>query len=313
VKIPKVNTKDLLDVTDLSRDEILKLFAFTMKLKKRLKSGRNDRLLEGKSLAMIFEKSSTRTRVSFETGLTQLGGHALFLTGTDSQLGRGETPQDTAKVLSRYVNGIMVRTFEHEKAVLLARNSALPVINGLTDEFHPCQALTDYYTIYERGDDLSTVKMTYVGDGNNVANSLILCAAILGMHFAIATPKKFGLQQAIIDKANRLARESGATITVTEDIDQAIKNTNYLYTDVWTSMGQEKEYIKRKKAFAKYKITRAMVAKCAPGCKVMHCLPAHRGEEIDADVIDSDLSIIFDQAENRLHTQKAVMCALMSK
>jgi ornithine carbamoyltransferase len=262
---------------------------------------------------MIFEKSSTRTRVSFESGIYQLGGQALFLSGADIQLGRGETIADTAKVLSRYVNGIMIRTDLHQKVIELARESGIPVINGLTDSSHPCQALTDFFTIFEREEKLEGVKLAYLGDGNNVANSLLLCAATLGVDISIACPARYMPDSSIIDRAKKLARISGSSITITPDIDEAVKGAMYLYTDVWTSMGQEKEYMKRKKIFAKYRITREILKKCAPGCKVMHCLPAHRGEEIDADVIDSDDSIVFDQAENRLHVQKALMCALMGK
>lgn len=313
MKIPVVKTKDLLTITNLSRKEIIQIFNFTLNLKRKQKRGTTPGYLDKKSLAMIFEKSSTRTRVSFETGITQLGGHGLFLSGDDIQLGRGETPEDTARVLSRYVDGIMIRTFSHEKVVELAHNSDVPVINGLTDEYHPCQALTDYFTIYERNRNLQNVKLTYIGDGNNVANSLLLGAAILGMNFSIACPKQYSPPKEILDRAIELSHESGAFIEITDEIDRAVSNANYIYTDVWTSMGQEKESKKRKKVFSKYRITMNLLEKCAPGCKVMHCLPAHRGEEIDSDVMNSGYSIIFDQAENRLHVQKAIMCALMRK
>jgi len=260
---------------------------------------------------MIFEKSSTRTRVSFETGIYQLGGQALFLSTSDIQLGRGEPFSDTAKVLSRYVNGIMIRTDDHDKVLSLAREASIPVINGLTDSYHPCQALTDFYTMYEKSGTLKGLKLAYVGDGNNVANSLIITAALLGIDIAVASPEKYKPEIEIVEEAYRYASRNGSSITITSDIDEAVKDADYLYTDVWTSMGQEKETARRKKAFAKYKITMEMVRKCSPGCMIMHCLPAHRGEEIDADVIDSSQSIIFDQAENRLHVQKAVMCVLM--
>ena len=313
MNIPQFKTRHLLTVTDLTGDEIRALFRFTRKLKKNTKKGVYKNYMKNISLAMIFEKCSTRTRVSFETGMTQLGGHALFLSGADIQLGRGETIEDTARVLSRYVNGIMIRTFEHDKVVSLATFSDIPVINGLTDTYHPCQALTDYFTIYERNKNFSDIKMTYVGDGNNVANSLVLTAALLGSKISVAAPKGYQLEPAILEKALSVARESGASIEITDDIDRAIAGANYLYTDVWTSMGQEQESAKRKKIFAGYSITLDLLKKSAPGGLVMHCLPAHRGEEIEHDVIESEHSIIFDQAENRMHVQKAIICSLLSK
>ncbi|MFC1670882.1 ornithine carbamoyltransferase [Spirochaetota bacterium] len=307
----KLYTKDILSIANLSKDEIIDLFDFTLKLKSALKKGKNYNFLAKKSLAMIFEKRSTRTRVSFETGITQLGGHALFLSSDDIQLGRGETLSDTAQVLSRYVDGIMIRTDSHDKVVELATNSTIPVINGLTDKFHPCQALTDYFTIYERERDLSSVKLTYIGDGNNMANSLLLGAAILGIDISIACPKKYSPDIQIVEEAYKLALFTDSNITVSQDIDECCENANYIYTDVWVSMGQEKGSAKKKKDLAKYKITSKILDKCAKDCKILHCLPAHRGEEIDADVIDSKQSIVFDQAENRLHVQKAIMCSLM--
>ena len=311
MKIPEVRTKDLLTVSDLNREEMINIFKLTTRLKKERKKGRCNRILRKKTLAMIFEKSSTRTRVSFEAGIYQLGGQALFLSSNDIQLGRGETFSDTAKVLSRYVDGIMIRTDDHDKLLSLAKEASIPVINGLTDSYHPCQALTDFFTMYEKSGTLDGLKIAYVGDGNNVANSLLLTAAILGVDIAIASPEKYKPEISIVEEAYHLSSHTGAGITITSDIDEAVKGADYLYTDVWTSMGQEKETARRKKAFAKYRITMDMVRKASPGCMIMHCLPAHRGEEIDGDVIDSSQSIIFDQAENRLHVQKAVMCSLM--
>jgi len=312
MRIPKVKSKDLLTVTDLSAEEIINIFNFAKKLKKIHKNGKRQKILRDKTLAMIFDKSSTRTRVSFEAGMAQLGGHGLFLDGDTLQLGRGETPSDTAQVLSRYVDGIMIRTFSHEVVEDLAKNSSIPVINGLTDSYHPCQALTDYFTIYELNKNLKDVKMAYVGDGsNNMANSLLLCGAVLGSSIAIAAPKKFLPDLEIQEKAYKIQSLTGANILITTDIEEAAHKANFLYTDVWTSMGQEKEANKRKKALGSYKISKKLLDKSDPHCRVMHCLPAHRGEEIDADVIDSDVSIVFDQAENRLHVQKAVTCALM--
>jgi len=313
MKIPSLKTKDLLSVSDLSREEILELFKFSAKLKKDLKKGKPKKYLKDKSLAMIFEKNSTRTRVSFETGIFQLGGSGLYLNSSDIQLGRGETFADTARVMSRYVDGIMVRTDDHNKVLELAENGTIPVINGLTDTFHPCQTLTDYFTIYERDRDLTKIKLAYIGDGNNMANSLITGAAILGINIAVATPKSYSPDQEIVDNAYKLSSVSGAEIIITTDIEEAVNKADYLYTDVWASMGQEKEAARRKKAFAKYKISMDLLKKCPDHCRILHCLPAHRGDEIDSDAMDSEQSIVFDQAENRLHVQKAIMCALMSK
>jgi len=311
VRIPALKSKDLLSVTDLSREEILRTFQLAARLKADLKNRRPHRLLEGKTLAMIFEKTSTRTRVSFETGMFQLGGHALFLSSDDIQIGRGETIADTARVLSRYVDGIMIRTFSHDTITELAGNAEVPVINGLTDLFHPCQALSDFFTIYEREKGFKGKKLAYVGDGNNMAHSLLQCAAILGMNISLACPKEYQPQSTVGGTAVQISSQMGSTIEVSSDINLAVQGADYLYTDVWVSMGQEREVARRKKIFARYKITADILKKCADGCAVMHCLPAHRGEEIDGEVLDSKRSIVLDQAENRLHVQKALMCALM--
>ncbi len=311
MKIPQVGGKDLLSVTDLSREEIMGLFAFTRKLKKDSGQGKHHRYLEGKTLAMIFEKTSTRTRVSFEAGLFQLGGHALFLSNDDIQLGRGETIADTARVLSRYVDAIMIRTYSHNKVIELARNASVPVINGLSDMFHPCQALSDFFTVYEREGRFKNRKLAYVGDGNNVAHSLVLGAALLGMDISIASPKGYQPDTRVVETAFQLSAASGAKIEVTTDINLAVENAHYLYTDVWVSMGQEKEAGRRKKVFSGFRVTRKVLHRCADNCRVMHCLPAHRDEEIESAVLDSERSIVLDQAENRLHVQKALMCALM--
>ena len=311
MKAPVLNAQHFLTVTDLTRDEILELFEFSSHLKARRREGKTDRYLKGKTLGMIFEKSSTRTRVSFEAGIIQLGGHALFLSRNDIQIGRGETISDTAKVLSRYLDGIMIRTFAHQTVVDLAASSRVPVINGLSDSFHPCQALTDYFTVYEHRRDLSSVKLAFVGDGNNVANSLLLGAGLLGVNCSVASPKGFLPDPEVVKQAKMLAAETGVAIEVTESIDAAVKNADFLYTDVWVSMGSEKETAKRAKALSKYRITRQLIDRCAPGCMVMHCLPAHRGEEITDEAMDCQQSIVFDQAENRLHFQKALMCSLM--
>ncbi len=310
-KITRVKSKDLLSVTDFSKDEILAIFELSKKLKDELKQGKINTYLKGKTLGMIFEKTSTRTRVSFEVAMFQLGGYALFLSRDDIQLGRGETVADTAKVLSRYLDGIMIRCYAHATALELAHNSIIPVINGLTDMFHPCQALSDFFTIYESNKNFKNVKLAFVGDGNNVAQSLMLTAAMLGVDFALACPKGYYPKKEVVEQAFSIASKSGSVITLTSDIPLAVENATHLYTDVWVSMGQEKEASRRKKDFAKYKITRKILDKCAPDCKVMHCLPAHRGEEITDDVIDSPQSIVLDQAENRLHVQKAILCTLM--
>ncbi|OHD65436.1 MAG: ornithine carbamoyltransferase [Spirochaetes bacterium RBG_13_51_14] len=289
------------------------IFRLTAALKKDARRGRHRDLLNKKSLAMIFEKSSTRTRVSFEAGITQLGGHALFLDGNDIQLRRGETIDDTARVLSRYVDGIMIRTFSHDNVVELARNATIPVINGLSDEHHPCQALADFFTIFEREKNANRMRMAYIGDGNNVAHSLIQCAALLGVDISIACPAAYEPDQDLVEEARRTATGSGSVIEITRDPAAAVENAYYLYTDVWISMGEEKKAARKKKALAKYKITKELLSKGRADSKVMHCLPAHRDEEIESDVLDSGRSIVFDQAENRLHVQKAIMCALMGR
>ncbi|MBN1496303.1 MAG: ornithine carbamoyltransferase [Spirochaetes bacterium] len=313
MRIPKLNTKDLVTVSDLTRNEIMALFNLTAGLKRDAARGRHPDFLKKKSLAMIFEKSSTRTRVSFETGVTQLGGHALFLDGNSIQLRRGETIFDTAKVLSRYVDGIMIRTFSHDNVVELAKSASVPVINGLSDEHHPCQALADFFTIFERDRRLKEVTMAYVGDGNNVAHSLIQCAAILGVNIVLACPAQYEPDPTIVEDARRVASRSGSKVTITRDPEAAVRDAHYIYTDVWISMGEEKKAAAKKRALAKYRITKELLSKGRPDSKVMHCLPAHRDEEIEADVLDSGRAIVFDEAENRLHVQKAVMCALMGK
>jgi len=313
LRILKVNSKDFLSVEDFSGREINHIFAFTSALKAEIKKGKKHNYLHRKSLAMIFEKDSTRTRVSFETGMTQLGGHALFISGEEIKLGKRETVHDIAKVLSRYVDGIMIRTFSHANVVEMAAYAAVPVINGLSDSFHPCQALADIFTIYEREKGLRGVKLSYIGDGNNVANSLLHCAALTGVDISIACPDGYRPDEGAVEFSKKAAMKTGSKIEITDRIEEAVRGSNYIYTDVWTSMGQERESAKRKKIFAKYKISKKLLSACAPDCRVMHCLPAHRGEEIDADVLDSERSIVFDQAENRLHVQKAIMCALMTK
>jgi len=313
MKIPVLQANHLMKDSDLSREEILSLFDFTAKLKNKLKKGEKHSLLKRKTLGMIFEKSSTRTRVSFQTGIYQLGGHGIFLNKNDIQLGRGEPVRDTARVLSRYLDGIMIRTFGHDRVEELARYATIPVINGLSDDYHPCQSLADYFTMYERESVIKGKKLVYIGDGNNMANSLMLCGAILGVNVTVVSPAAYQPKAEITAEARRLAEKSGAKIDISESVDDSAKGADYLYTDVWASMGQEDEAEQRKIQFKGYCISKELIDAQCPQAKILHCLPAHRGEEITDDAIESPNSIVFDQAENRLHIQKAIMCALMGK
>ncbi|MDX1584861.1 MAG: ornithine carbamoyltransferase, partial [Thermoanaerobaculia bacterium] len=268
--------------------------------------------IEGQTLAMIFEKSSTRTRVSFEVGTFQLGGHALFLSSRDIQLGRGETIEDTAKVLSRYVDGIMARTFAHATVTDLAEHATVPVINGLTDLLHPCQGMTDYFTAWEKfGGELKGRKIAYVGDGNNMAHSLMYGAPKVGMDIAIATPKGFEPNSGVLEAARADAEEAGTKIIVTNFIEEAARDADIVETDVWVSMGQEGEGSERQNAFEGWTVDESVMRMAKGEAIFMHCLPAHRGEEVTAAVADGPQSVIFDEAENRLHVQKAIMVALM--
>ncbi|HYN00976.1 MAG TPA: ornithine carbamoyltransferase [Vicinamibacteria bacterium] len=268
--------------------------------------------LAGKSLAMIFQKPSTRTRVSFEAGMFQLGGQALFLGASDIQLHRGETIADTAQVLSRYVHGIMARVFAHQDILDLARHGSVPVINGLSDLLHPCQALADYFTLRERRGDLTGLKMAYVGDGNNVAHELMLGAVKLGMQFSIGCPSGYGPNPLVYKSAVREAQKMGSPLPeVTSDPLEAVSGADVVYTDVWTSMGQETESKKRLADFHGFQVTPEMMTAAGAEAVFMHCLPAHRGEEVAAEVIDGPQSVVFDEAENRLHVQKAILVTLM--
>ncbi|MGD7009173.1 ornithine carbamoyltransferase [Metabacillus sp. 84] len=268
--------------------------------------------LSGKTLAMIFEKSSTRTRVSFEAGMLQLGGHALFLSSRDLQLGRGESIEDTAKVLSAYADAILIRTFEHKKAEELAFHSNVPVINGLTDQFHPCQALADLLTIKELKGTFKGKKAAYMGDGNNVAHSLMIACAKMGMDFALASPEGYGADEAIIKNAQKTARHSGAKLVLTNSPEEAAAEADIIYSDVWTSMGQEEEVLNRLKAFEGFQVNEALMKNAKPDAHFLHCLPAHRGEEVTAAVIDGPNSAVFQQAENRLHVQKALLKMILA-
>ncbi len=301
--------KDLISIHDLSSADVAKIFDVAKKMKKNPR--KYVKALEGQTLAMIFEKSSTRTRVSFEVGMYQLGGHALFLSSRDIQLGRGETIHDTAKVLSRYVDGIMARTFAHKTVTDLAEFASVPIINGLTDLLHPCQGLTDYFTAFERFKKLKGRKIAYVGDGNNMANSLMYGAPKVGMDIAIATPKGYEPNPEVVEIAMADAKKAKTRIVITNDIDEAVKGADIVETDVWASMGQEGEAEKRLKDFEGWIVDEAVMKKAKNSAIFMHCLPAHRGEEVSAGVTDGGQSVIFDEAENRLHVQKAVMYLLM--
>ncbi len=303
--------KDLLAISDLTPQDIVKIFKRSAALKKLLKQGKNHQPLKGKSLGMIFEKSSTRTRVSFEVGMYQLGGQALFLSPHDIQMGRGETIADTARTLSRFIDGIMIRTFAQETVEELARFAAVPVINGLTDLHHPCQALADLFTLQERKKTLKGLKLAFVGDGNNVANSLVQACVKTGMHFSIASPVGYEMSAAIIHSARLEAEGTGSRVETGADPYQAVKDADVVYTDVWASMGQEAEHAERTKAFHGFQVDAQLMKAAKKSALVMHCLPAHRGEEIAADVIDGPQSVVFDEAENRLHVQKAIMELLM--
>ena len=311
--ITKLNLygRDFIEFTDYTKEEIEYLLDLAIDIKKKQKNGEVYQPLKGKTIGLIFEKSSTRTRVSFEVGMFQLGGHALFLSKNDIQLGRGETIGDTAQVLSRYLDGIMIRTFAHSNITELAKYADIPVINGLSDDAHPCQVLADFQTVLEHKGKLKGLKMAYVGDGNNMAHSLMLGAAKLGVHVSVASPKGYEPSAAIVDQAKSIATETGAEVVVTNSAQEAVQDADIIYTDVWASMGFEEEQKEREAAFADYQVNEELVKGAKPDYIFLHCLPAHRGEEVSEGVIDGPNSAIFDQAENRLHAQKALMAALM--
>jgi len=295
----------------LAQEEIEQILKTSELLKSQLLRGEKHPLLKGKTLAMIFEKPSTRTRVSFEVGMWQLGGYALYLSAGDLQLGRGETIADTAQTLSRYVNGIMARVFDHQTILDLIKYSRVPVINGLSDFTHPCQGLADLFTIYEKKRRLSGLKLAYVGDGNNVAHSLLFGCSKVGMNITLACPKSYEPHPEVVSKAKEEGKRSGCKVKVTQDPKEAVRAADIVYTDVWASMGQEKEHEKRVKIFKPYQINLKLVKEARENYLFMHCLPAHRGEEVTNEVADSKNSVIFDQAENRLHTQKALLALIM--
>ena len=301
-------TKYLLKLLDLSKEDIVQILNTADQLKYDQKHRIAHDYLRGKTLAMIFEKNSTRTRVSFETGMFQLGGHALFLSGKESQIGRGEPVEDTARVLDRYCDGIMIRTFAQEEVENLARNTKIPVINGLTDFCHPCQVLADLLTIREYKAVLEGLKLCYIGDGNNMANSLIVGGLKMGMEVSIACPEGYDPDQKVLDFAKS---DPSHKFSLFRTPKEAAVGADVVITDVWASMGQEEERAVRAKAFTGYQINDELMALTNEGCMVQHCLPAHRGEEITAEVFEAHAQEIFDEAENRLHAQKAVMYLLM--
>ncbi|KAB7705390.1 ornithine carbamoyltransferase [Bacillus aerolatus] len=311
VKTQGLKGKDLLKLADFTTENIEALILLADDMKKN-KENYSD-ALKGQLLGMIFEKHSTRTRVSFEAAMIQLGGHGMFLSSNDMQLGRGETIEDTGKVLSGYLDGIMIRTHSHSRIEALAEAADIPVINGLTDLYHPCQALADLLTVYETKGGFKGLKMVYVGDGNNVAHSLMVGSVMMGMDFTLTAPAGYEASSEMAALAQEISEQTGAKLTFTEDPLEAVKEADFIYTDVWTSMGQEEESEKRLQAFAPYQVNEEMLALANPGCKFMHCLPAHRGEEVSAEVMDGEASVVFQQAENRLHAQKAVLYSVMNK
>lgn len=296
-----------LSIRDLSRDEVLPLFRLTADLKARQKAGDRGAPLAGRSIALVFEKQSLRTRVTFEVGMTQLGGAAVYLSAQEIGLGVRESVPDIARNLSRWVDIIAARAFRHSTVETLAAHATVPVINGLSDVEHPCQALADFFTLWERGMDLAGIRLAWIGDGNNVCRSLILLAALLGTPMTIATPPEYAPDPGI----QAAARALGGRFKLTTDPREAAEGADVLYTDVWVSMGQEAEREKRLKAFQGYQVNERLLACAKPGALVMHCLPAHRGEEISDSVLDGQQSVVLDQSENRLHAQKAVILHLL--
>lgn len=303
--------KDFISLHDCTKEEITALLELALKLKDDNKKGIEHHLLKGKSLGMIFSKSSTRTRVSFEVGMTQLGGYPLFLSSHDIQLGRGESIHDTAKVLERFLDGIMIRTFDHKDVLELAEYANIPVINALTDLLHPCQVLADLQTVYEHKGTLEGLKFAYIGDGNNMAHSIMYGCAKMGLDCAIATPADYAPDAEVVENAKEDFKKGGSNLLLTQDPKEAIKDADVVYSDTWVSMGQEAEKAERVKIFMPYQINKDLFTLAKSDAIFMHCLPAYRGYEVTEDVIDGPQSVIFDEAENRLHAQKAVMATLM--
>lgn len=299
-------------IPDFTPEEIQHILDLAVQLKAEWKQGGNRPILQGKTLAMVFQKPSLRTRVSFEMAMHQLGGYAFYLSPDEIGLGKRESVADVARVLSRYVDCIMARVFDHKHIEELAAYSRVPVINGLSDYNHPCQAMADLLTVMEKKGRLKGLTLAFVGDGNNVATSLAFGTAQVGMNFAIATPPGYELPQAVVEKAQAIAQRTGSRILTTHDPTEAVRGADVIYTDVWTSMGQEKEREERLKVFPPYQVNAALVALAKPDVIVEHCLPAHRGEEITDEVADGPHSVLFDQAENRMHAQKAILAFLLA-
>ena len=303
--------KNLLSLKDWTPEEILETLDFALRLKEDRKHGKETRLLKGKYLGMIFAKASTRTRISFEVGIQELGGSAVFLNSDDIQLGRGESIKDTAKVLSRYLDGIMIRTFKQKDVVKLAKFAAIPVINGLTDKYHPCQVLADLQTILENKGRLKGLKLAYIGDGNNVANTLLIGCSKVGMDICAATPQGYECDSKVVTCSKIYASHAGSSVSVTCDPKEAVKDADVVYTDTWVSMGQEDEKEQKFKAFEGFQINSELVSLAKKDYIFLHCLPAYRGYEVTEEIIDGNHSKVFDEAENRLHVQKSIMVKLL--
>ena len=306
--------KHCLSLKDLTKDEILSLIEKAIQIKSKIKNKEDYSPLKGVILGMIFEKSSTRTRLSFETGMKRLGGDAVFLSPRDIQLGRGETIEDTARVVSRYVDIIMIRTYEHQRILTFAKYSSVPVINALTDLLHPCQVLADLMTIEEKKGDVENIKVAFLGDGNNMANSWIYAAAVVGFELSVATPVDFAPNGVVVKEALELAAKSGAKITLTDNPEEAVKDADVIYTDVWASMGQEEQKEKKHALMRPYQVNKELLKLAKDDYIFMHCLPAHRGEEVSADVIDDEKhSVVWDEAENRTYAQLSTIMKLIGR
>jgi len=301
--------KDFLSILDITQEELFEILSLAERLKRQKRAGVPHELLRGKTLAMIFEKSSTRTHISFEVGMNELGGHALFLNAKDLQIGRGEEIRDTARVASRYVSAVMIRANRHSTIEELAENASIPVINGLSDREHPCQLLADILTIKEHSGEIRDLRVAWVGDGNNVCNSLVLSSSLTGMDITVASPKGYEVSPELVQRAKTLG---GKVITV-KNPEEAVKDADIIFTDTWVSMGDEAERAKRLSAFQGFTVDNRLLARASPDARVLHCLPAHRGEEITGEVIDGPQSLVWDEAENRLHAQKALLVKLLKK
>ena len=311
--ISKFTKKDLISIEELTKEELELILNVSEMIRAKHKNKELFVPLLGKSVAMIFKKHSTRTRVSFEVAMFQLGGAALYLGANELQMSRGETVEDTARVLSRYVDGIIIRTFAHDEVKKFAEYSTIPVINALTDFSHPCQIISDLLTIRDKKKVLKGLKIAYVGDGNNVCNSWLFAAPKMEMHLAVASPSSCAPAKEVVEKSQKFAKESKVNVVITEDVDEAVKDADVIYTDVWASMGQEDESEKKKQQLQKYQVNKELIKKAKSDCIVMHCLPAHRGEEITDEVMDGPHSVVFDQAENRLHAQKGILALLLGR